>query len=188
MVNSDQTWRRSNKANIHFFDIGFLKFAQNWTVPKFVYAASLGFDYWTFSKKDEKIAKKCLKNFTDISVREKGSVNLVKKHLGITPEFVLDPTLLIDKKYYLNIISNYKKNINIKTNFILTYIFLKEKNTKKFIKNASKQLGYKIFIVKKNDEDAIEKFIYGMINCKAVVTNSFHGTIFSIILYNILVS
>ena len=181
MVNSDQTWRRSNKANIHFFDIGFLKFAQNWTVPKFVYAASLGFDYWTFSKKDEKIAKKCLKNFTDISVREKGSVNLVKKHLGITPEFVLDPTLLIDKKYYLNIISNYKKNINIKTNFILTYIFLKEKNTKKFIKNASKQLGYKIFIVKKNDEDAIEKFIYGMINCKAVVTNSFHGTIFSII-------
>ena len=83
--------------------------------------------------------------------------------------------------YYLNIISNYKLNININQDFILTYIFLKEKNTKKFIKNASKQLGYKIFKVKKNDENSIEKFIYGMVNCKAVITNSFHGTIFSII-------
>ena len=179
MVNSDQTWRRSNKTNIHFYDIGFLKFAKNWNIPKFVYAASLGFDYWTFSKSDEKLAKKYLKKFKGISVREKGSVNLVEKYLGIRPIFVLDPTLLIDKKYYLNIISNYKGNIN--GNFILTYIFLKEKNTKKFIINASKQLGYKIFRVKKNDENSVEKFIYGMVNCKAVITNSFHGTIFSII-------
>ena len=181
MVNSDQTWRRSNKTNKRFYDIGFLRFAKNWNIPKFVYAASLGFDYWTFSKKDEKIAKKLLQNFTGISVREKGSVHLIEKHLNIRPIFVLDPTLLIDKKYYLNIISNYKLNININQDFILTYIFLKEKNTKKFIKNASKQLGYKIFKVKKNDENSIEKFIYGMVNCKAVITNSFHGTIFSII-------
>ena len=37
-------------------------------------------------------------------MREKGSIKLIKKHLGITPEFVLDPTLLIDKKDYLDLI------------------------------------------------------------------------------------
>ena len=66
-------------------------------------------------------------------------------------------------------------------NFILTYTFLNENNTKRFIKIASKKLGYHIYNVKKKYKNSIEKFIYGIINCKAVITNSFHGTIFSII-------
>ena len=40
-----------------------------------------------------------LKNFTGISVREKGSIKLIEHHLGFKPTFVLDPTLLIYKKY-----------------------------------------------------------------------------------------
>ena len=141
----------------------------------------MGFNYWTFSKKDEKIAKECLDNFTGISVREKSSIKLIRKHLGIKASFVLDPTLLINKKYYLKIINNYKIQNNFKDNCILTYIFLNERNTKNFIKNASHQLGYTIFRVKKGDENSVQKFIYGMFKCKAVITNSFHGTIFSII-------
>ena len=66
----------------------------------------MGYNYWRLSLKDEKIAKKLLKNFTGISIREQGSLDLVKKHFGINPEIVLDPTLLIDKKYYLNLFKN----------------------------------------------------------------------------------
>ena len=73
MVNSDQTWRRFDK---HFYDYGFLKFAKNWNIPKFVYGASIGFDYWRLTKKDENMAKLLLKNFTGFSVREKGSIQL----------------------------------------------------------------------------------------------------------------
>ncbi len=51
-------------------------------------------NYWDFTPKQTNIIKDLLKNFTGISVREKGSIKLIKKHLGITPEFVLDPTLL----------------------------------------------------------------------------------------------
>ena len=40
MVNSDLCWTYSIKA--HFYDNAFLKFARNWNVPKFVYAASMG--------------------------------------------------------------------------------------------------------------------------------------------------
>ena len=91
MVNSDQTWRRFDK---NFFDIGFLKFAQNWSIPKFVYGASFGYNQWRIKNEEENLIKKLLffifgmkkyllKNFTGISVREKGAVNLVKKHLDI---------------------------------------------------------------------------------------------------------
>ena len=125
MVNSDQTWR---KLDNNFYDIGFLKFAEKWNIPKFVYGASLGYNNWNLTKKDKKIIKHLLKNFTGISVREKNSINLVNKYIGIKPELVLDPTLLINKKYYLNIIKNFKNDKKMKNNFIFTYLFRNESN------------------------------------------------------------
>ena len=106
MVNSDQTWR---KFYSNFYNIAFLYFARNWNILKFIYGASLGFKDWKFNKKDELIAKDCLKSFKGISVREIGAVKRIKKHLNITPTFVLDPTFLIDKKYYLDIINTFIK-------------------------------------------------------------------------------
>ena len=181
MVNSDQTWRKLRKSNKLFYDIGFLKFAQNWSIPKFVYGASMGYDKWFYTKSDEKIMEKLLKIFTGISVREKSLVNLVKIHFGVKPIFVLDPTLLIDKKYYLNIIKDYSENNFPKGKCIFTYIFRNETNTKSFIKYSSKKLGYKIYAVRVGQKNAIKKFIYGINNCNAVITNSYHGTVFSII-------
>lgn len=181
IVNSDQTWHRANKLNRHFYNIAFLKFAKKWKIRKFAYGVSLGYNYWNFKKEDEIIAKDCLKSFSDISVREKASINLIERNFGIKPILVLDPTLLIDKKYYLNIIKNYKDKKLGKGKCILTYIFLNEKNTKNFIYKASRELNYTIYNVKKKNKNSIEKFIYGIYNCKAVITNSYHGTIFSII-------
>ncbi len=177
MVNSDQTWRKFDK---HFYDYGFLNFAKNWNIPKFVYGASLGYSKWRMTKRDENIIKMLLKNFTGVSVREKNSVELINKHLGIKPLFVLDPTLLIDKKYYLNIINTYKEK-RTNNNYIFVYIFNNEKNTRNFINYASRILSYSIYNVNMKYKNSIEKFIYGIVNCKAVITNSFHGTIFSII-------
>ena len=178
MVNSDQTWRRFDKD---FYDYGFLKFAEKWNIPKFIYGASIGFDYWGLTKKDENVAKSLLKNFTGFSVREKGSIQLIKKHLGIEPLFVLDPTLLINKKYYLKLIENYKSNINKNENYIFSYLINKDNNTINFIKKACEKLKYKCYQVEMEDENSIEEFIYGISNSKAVITNSFHGTVFSII-------
>ena len=178
MVNSDQTWRNIDKD---FYDYGFLKFAKNWKIKKFVYGASLGFDNWRLTRNDEIVVKKLIKKFTGISLREKGSIKLVETHLGIKPIFVLDPTLLIDKKYYLNLIQSYKKKNYFPKNFILTYLVKKENITHTYIDIASKKLKYKIVNVNMKYKESIEKFIYGISKCKAVITNSFHGTIFSII-------
>ena len=50
-----------------------------------------------------------------------------------------------------------------------------------FIKNSSKKNGYDILNDEMDEKNSIEKFIYGIANCKAVITDSYHGTIFSII-------
>ena len=178
MVNSDQSWRRIGQ---HFLDYGFLKFAENWNIKKFVYGASLGLNYWDFTHKEEVIAKNLLKNFSGISIREQTSVDLVKTHFGIIPEVVLDPTLLIDKKYYLDLIRNYSKNKVINDNYIFVYKVIKQERLDRFILNASINLNYKIYEFVLNNENPIEDFIYYIANCKAVLTNSYHGTIFSII-------
>ena len=71
VVNSDQTWRRWDNF---FYDYGFLKFAKNWNKLKFVYGASLGYDFWSFNETEENIIKPLISNFSDVSVRERGSI------------------------------------------------------------------------------------------------------------------
>ena len=178
MVNSDQTWR---KFDNFFYDHAFLKFSQNWNTPKFIYGASLGYREWKFNKEEDIIIKNLLKNFTGISTREKSSIKLIQKHLGIKTVLVIDPTLLIDKKFYFNIVSDYNGKKPVNNNYIFTYLVKAEKKINSFINNSSKLLGYEPFNVDKFEINSIEKFIYGIINCKAVITNSYHGTIFSII-------
>ena len=178
MVNSDQTWRNYKNRNV--FDIAFLKFAKKCNIPKFVYAASLGVNKWGYNKKEDKIAKYLLKNFTGISVREKCSIKLIEQHLGIKPIFALDPTLLINKKYYLNLIKNYKNDIIIDNTYI--FIYMVRNNSKRFRNIVNKIYSkYKTYLINIYSTNQIKKFLYGIYNCKGVVTNSFHGTIFSII-------
>ena len=178
MVNSDQTWRKFDE---HFYDYAFLKFAKYWKKPKFIYGASLGFDKWKLNREDERIAKNLLKDFKSISVREQGSVDLIKKHLKINPFVVLDPTLLINKKYYINIIKNYKKNVLLNNKYIFVYTIFYEENLIKFIKYVKKKLNYNIYNFSLNNQSSVENFLYQIYNSQAVITNSYHGTIFSIL-------
>lgn len=138
MVNSDQTWFNYDKN--YFYDNAFLKFAENFTIPKFIYAASSGRDEWIFSETDEEEAKRLLKNFTGISFREKGMVKLVEEHLNITASFVLDPTLLLEKDIYLNEINDYKNVFNISEKYIFVYQLDKNEVIEEFIKNSKIKL------------------------------------------------
>ena len=137
-------------------------------------------DYWTLHK-EEKIAKKLLKSFTGVSIREQNSINLVKHHFGIIPEFVLDPTLLIDKKYYLDLVRNYPKFEIINENYIFVYDLSLRKKLKLLSLKASNELNYKIYEFILNNTNPLEDFIYYIANCKGVLTNAYHGTLFSII-------
>ena len=179
LVNSDQTW--AYKRWPFFYDIGFLKFAKDWKAKKFIYGASIGTDKWNFNNKDEEEMKNLLINFKGISFREIGTVKLVEEHLGIKSKFVLDPTLIIDKQYYLNEIKEYKPDFNYTDKYIFIYQLDKNDIINNVIEESKKRLKFKIHKVDLHKKDFIENFIFCISNCQAVITDSFHGTIFSII-------
>ena len=175
MVNSDQTWTFSQRR--YFYDVAFLQFAKNWKIPKFVYGASMGTSHWFYSRRDDFMAKILLQNFTGISLREKVTCEEAVDHIGIKPEFVLDPTFLIDKKYYLDIIKNYKRDFNFSEKYIFVHRLDENRGINKFIDEVIRNLNYTPFYSNKEVED----FIFGMNISEAIITDSFHGTVFSII-------
>lgn len=180
VVNSDQTWANVTPPN-YLLDYGYLRFAEKWKVPKFVYGASFPFYSWTFSKQFNIQASNLLKNFSGISVREKQTVYLAMENLGVKPEFVLDPTLLIDKKYYLDLIKDYNQTFNFELNFLCVYQLDNNIQIEQFIRLAALNLKLEIHTVNINKNYYIEDFLKCINNSQAVITDSFHGTIFSII-------
>jgi polysaccharide pyruvyl transferase WcaK-like protein len=175
MVSSDQTWNGLN------LNVGFLKFAENWNVKKFIYAASTG-NHLPFRENNKILIKSLLKNFTGISFREKGMVKLLEDSIGLKSEFVLDPTFLLSKNVYLNTIKNYQQyNFNKKDKFIFVYQLDRNYHIEKTIKKASELFNFKINKLQFNSNDYMESFLYGMNYCQAIITDSFHGTVFSII-------
>ena len=179
MVNSDQTWKMWNKH--HYLNIGFLKFSKNWNIRKFVYGASIGSNTFNIPNYAEKEAKILLKNFSGFSVRENQTIPIIEKHLGIRPLFVLDPTLLLDKNRYLNLINDYKGDFDIHNKYLCNYKVHNNKKMNIFLNKSSKELNYKIVVHNpKNRDDYIQRFLYCIYYSQAVITSSFHGTIFSI--------
>lgn len=181
MVNSDQTWNGEKNYPEKLLNYGFLRFAENWTVPRFVYGASLGVDYWKYSKSFDVIASNLLKKFSGISVREKGAIKIVKKQLGFKPELVLDPTLLIDKEKYLDLIQDFKVNFNPNEKYICVYQLDNNTLIKNLISDAIHNFNYKIYMVNRYKKKYVENFIICINNSNAVITDSYHGTLFSII-------
>ena len=178
VVNSDQTWLFGGND---YLDIGFLNFSRGWNKKKFIYGASFGINNWPFSKEIDINIKNILKNFTGVSVRENCAVDLVQQHLGIKPELVLDPTLLINKKHYLNLIRNYKGNFDINQNYLCFFLLIKNEQKLNFVKESIKFLNYKNYSINPEINDYVEDFLFSIKNSKAVITDSFHGTVFSII-------
>ena len=125
--------------------------------------------------------KKLIKQFSGLSVREEQSIEIINKYLGIRPELVLDPTLLIDKDDYLKLIKHFNTNLDINKNYLCSYILDKTNITDSYIQKISQLLNYKVIDIKVEEENFIEKFIYSYNICKSIITDSFHGTVFSII-------
>lgn len=178
LVNSDQVWNQYYKR---LLEVGFLSFAEKWNISKIVYGASLAHDHWNPSKVVINKARKLVKQFSGVSVRELGSVAIMKKQIGVEPNFVLDPTLLLDKKDYLKIIKDYKPNIDLRKKYLCIYVLDKSKILNDFIERANLELNYLIINITLSGNDYIEKFIFSVNICSSMITDSFHGTIFSII-------
>lgn len=195
VVGSDQVWRPTYFVSMFHAEIenAFLSFAKKWRIRKIVYAASLGVNTWEFSNKQTLKCKELIKKFDFISVREDSAVDLCKRYLDVgNVELVLDPTLLLKKDDYISLVQHEKEPIS-KGNL---FYYLLDKNEQKVIavETTAKLLNLTPFTVmpidsnSKNIEDrvypSVTKWLRGFMDAKFVVTDSFHGVVFSI-LFNV---
>lgn len=181
VVGSDQVWRPMyNNFYNHNIEDMFLRFAKNANIKKIAYAASFGVDFWEFSKAQTKKCKQLAQQLDAVSVREASGIDLCKQHLNIDAVEMLDPTLLLDADDYKQVC---KTIPTPEKPFLLSYVLDMNPEKEAFIRNiaSKKGLEVKIFGADANMTLSIEEWLAMYRDADFVVTDSFHGTVFSII-------
>lgn len=173
IVGSDQVWNpHPSQAYIKY-----LKFVP--TKKRIAYAVSFGRCNVPFIRK--KVVEKGLKGFDVISVREKAGAAIIKQFTGKSVPVLVDPTLLLYKSHWHNI--GKKPDWYKNEKYILTY-FLGKPST--VVEKLAKKNNWKIINImdRKNFDiyvSGVEEFLYLIENAQLICTDSFHGTVFSIL-------
>lgn len=180
---SDQVWHESgNNERKRVFLLDFVPH----TIKKLSYAASFGRDKIT-DKKEFDIFSQCLSKFNAVSVREDTGIAICKMLNRNDAIKVVDPTLLLDQTQWYSFLSlkGKRKHTNKRA-----FIYSLEANNPIIHKliNYLEKNNYKIDYVcsasipdkKTNCEATIEEWLELIASANIVITNSFHGTIFSL--------
>ncbi len=178
IVGSDQVW---NPYFPEVTEVFFLTFASEH--KRISYSASFGINELPCNVKDK--YKKWLSNINHISVREESGIKIVEDLINIKPELLVDPTLLLTKDDWLKIAKIHEGKPKAK--YILTY-FLGgiNKEYKKEIKDLSKKYNLKVVHLaditdKKRFTADPSEFLDYINSATLFFTDSFHGTVFSLI-------
>ena len=177
VVGSDQIWRYHYFKNIDANPQNmFLAFTENMDIKRVSYAASFGTDKWELSSHITDKCKSYVNKFDLISVREENAVQLCKKYFDVSASWVLDPTMLITRTDYEKLIN--KSPID---RGLVSYILDYDEQKKSIISFLSSIYG-EDYSINRNVTPVmpVEFWLDGLIGARMVVTDSFHGTAFSI--------
>ena len=176
-------WRAIYVPNIDYY---FLAFTNGWNLKRYAYAASFGTDEPEYTQQQKQSCSELIKNFDAISVREESAVSVIESwgcdaaHVKI----VLDPTLLLKKEQYLNILDKQKTMAKGK---IFCYVLDKTDRVKDYISRCTNYANKEILQISDiqvgmNILPSVETWLAYIRDCDLVITDSFHGTVFSIIM------
>lgn len=184
MFGSDQIWNMSPKiydrSKIFFGDFDYKGL-------KASYAASFG-DTLNYAVDNKEYIKKMLTDFDYISVREYGGKKFLND-IGMEADLALDPTLLLDEKEWNEMIDSKPVEGG---EYILYYSVNCRKDSWMVAKKLSKLTGLRVINLvehpkilgagfENNYTAGPLEFLNIIKSSKYVVTNSFHGMVFSII-------
>lgn len=176
-VGSDQVWNK-NFAMGYGYSY-FLSFVPN-GVKKIAYAASIGTTIWEYDNEQTVKISNLLDTFSGVSVREDLGVGMCKSNTKITPELVLDPTLLLSDDFYSKISS---PRI-IKNKYIFVYWIWNKQMIEKALSSIENIDQYEIVnlsMYEGNNFVSVEDWLSYIKYADIVITDSFHGCAFSII-------
>lgn len=178
---SDQIWNPSWYHPYYYADFPEIK------SPKIAYAPSLGVRKIPDDLKE--VIKKGLAKFALVTVREERAQQLLKPLLGYLPAKVLDPTLLLSGQQW-------KEMFQIKSKrtrpYQLCYFLSDNWNHWRAIKKIAEQNNLEVIILPQTGfsffkegiicaDAGVKEFLELISNAEYVFTDSFHGTVFSLL-------
>ncbi len=191
IVGSDQVWRGAY-VDIPTYFLDFIKY----DCVRMSYAASFGKDDISeYSDEDKNKARQLIKKFKAISVREDSGVDICKKEFGVSAKHHLDPVFLLEAKHYSDLIDRFYDDDEFKGR-IFAYVLDRKTENEKIINKVAKHFNKKTFeIMPKGEKNLlkwlfsgfsgalprVERWLKGFRDSDFVITDSFHGTAFSII-------
>lgn len=199
IVGSDQVWRLGCTNDNFNYMLGYAHGSRRQT--KIAYSCSFGVSPEEIRKEwnvdNFSVFSNALNNFDYISVREKSAVDFCRRYTDKPILHLLDPTMLLSADDYLKLIGNYscvygggKK---------LFYYVLDNSTMKECIKSVVvEKLGFDVVKIttRKRIKDlpshksldptdymfpSVEKWLGSISKADFVVTDSFHGMVFSVI-------
>lgn len=186
LCGSDQLWLPNNLGS-HFYT---LEFAPE-NKPKVAYATSFGVNQIPWFQKGR--TRRYLNRFSSLSSREKRGTEIIRELTGKEVPVVCDPTLLFSSTEWDQILP--RQNL-LNGPYIFCYYLGKNENHRNIAKQLKKETGLKIvtcpFLDHYIDCDLefgdcqmydinAAGFINLIRNAECVLTDSFHGTVFSIL-------
>lgn len=186
VVGSDQLWLPIGLGT-NFYNLMFVPD----NINKISYATSFGVSSIPWYQKSR--TKKYLNRIKYLSTREIKGKEIIKEISGRDAEVVVDPTLLFNGKEWLEKIKN--KNI-IEEKYIFCYFLGKVVQYRKEAEKLASEKGYKIVTIPHLDEFVEYDESFGDIrlydvgpaefvnlirNAEYICTDSFHGTVFSLL-------
>lgn len=181
ITGSDQLWNPTIGFCIEPY---FLTFADN-NVKKISYATSVGIS----ELHDDEIAfyQKWLSEYDTISVREKSGADLISKIIDRKVEQISDPTFLLSKEEWMQLASCDSR----KNKYILLFTLSYNRTLAQYTTHLSEESGIEMVYLCLNHPN-IEDYSYEFIKdagpsdflnliayAEMVVTDSFHGSVFS---------
>ena len=186
MVGSDQLWLPSNVAGDYYT----LSFVPD-DIKKVAYATSFGIGVIPNEMKAQYV--RFLSRIDYLSAREKSGQNIIKECTGRDVPLVCDPTMLLDKEDWGKIATDSRV---VEGDYVFCYFMGDNPGQRDFARRLAKENNCKIvallhldqFIA--SDEHYADEtpynigpadFVNLIKNARYVCTDSFHGTVFSII-------
>ena len=179
IVGSDQTWRPGYNRVIEDM---FFQFAEKCNIIKLAYAASFGVDKWEYSPNQTLKCRNLVQSFKGISVREKSGIRLCREYLQVDAAWVLDPTLLVSRERYEGLCKDIPYS---DVPFVFAYLLDYTDEKKQYVASVARHYNANVIYISAGNHvsaaDTIERWIAMFRDACYVVTDSFHGTVFSII-------
>lgn len=186
VVGSDQVWNPTVNANDNAFLLNFTE------KKKIAYAASFGTNcvpkQYLIDNKEQ------FQSFAAISMREDSGTELLNETLGLPAETVLDPVFLLNKEEWT---SSLHISENKPEKYVLCYVMPGDGEVVNKIielaKSIAGEIKCKVVVLGEKDyklsNDSVIydhscgpiEFLEYVSEAETIVTNSFHGTAFSII-------